>query len=213
MKYLEFHVYTNNMKFFGWGLVRKLKLGKYLWYRIFLLKKMPKNSVCAEIGVAEGHFSFKILKYTKPKKLFLIDPWESKEKWNKGNNKNNKVWTKEIQNFRYQQVKKKFENNLNVKIIRDKSENALKSFPDNFFDWVYIDGDHSTKGVLSDLEICFLKVKSGGYIAGDDISFDKDADPTRIAVRKGVELFLNKKPSVNLTLVHNNQFILQVQKK
>lgn len=212
MIYLEIHFKTNHMKFFGWGLVRKLKLNKYLRRRIFLLKKMSKNSICAEIGVAQGHFSFKILKYVKPKELYLIDPWEYKENWNKGNIEHNNVWSKENQDLRYQLVKKKFEGNPSVKIIRDKSENALKSFSDNFFDWVYIDGDHSTEAVFRDLEISFFKVKSGGYITGDDISFDKNSDHTRKAVRKGVELFLSKKPTVELILVHNNQFILKVKK-
>ena len=109
MIYLEIHFKTNHMKFFGWGLVRKLKLDKYLRRRIFLLKKMSKNSICAEIGVAQGHFSFKILKYVKPKELYLIDPWEYKENWSKENIEHNNVWSKENQDLRYQLVKKKFE--------------------------------------------------------------------------------------------------------
>ena len=200
------------MKFFGWGLARKFKLVKFLQHRIFLLKIMPKNSVCAEIGVLQGDFSFKILKYVKPKELYLIDPWKYMEQPLKGQEKNPSVWGKENHDLRYQLVKKKFEGNPAVKIIRNESEIALESFPDNFFDWVYIDGDHSTKAVLRDLDLCFSKVKSGGYITGDDISFDKDSDNTRKAVRKAVILFLGTNPTVELILVHNNQFILQVKK-
>ncbi|MCS4117578.1 class I SAM-dependent methyltransferase [Salinibacter ruber] len=44
--------------------------------RSFLLEKMPKNAVCAEIGVWEGKFSDMILRRTNPSKLYLIDPWE-----------------------------------------------------------------------------------------------------------------------------------------
>jgi len=200
------------MRFFGWDLLRKLKLKKFLRRRIFLLKIMPKNSVCAEIGVARGNFSFKILKYVKPKELYLIDPWKYNEQVIKRQLKYKNLLSRENLDLRYQLVKKKFEGNPVVNIIRDKSEIALESFPDNFFDWVYIDGDHSTKGVLRDLELCFLKVKSGGYITGDDISFDKDSDNTKKAVRKAVLLFLSTKPTVELILVHNKQFILQVKK-
>jgi len=40
-----------------------------------LLKLMPKNGIIAEIGVWDGSFSEKILKYCNPKKLYLIDCW------------------------------------------------------------------------------------------------------------------------------------------
>lgn len=44
--------------------------------RLTLLNKMPKASVCAEIGVWKGEFSERIYKITEPKQLHLIDPWE-----------------------------------------------------------------------------------------------------------------------------------------
>lgn len=44
----------------------------------------------------------------------------------------------------------------------------IKSFPDEYFDFVYIDGDHSYKGAKSDLINYFRKVRSGGVIAGHD---------------------------------------------
>jgi len=40
------------------------------------IKKMPKNSIVAEIGVQAGNFSEMILKYTNPKHLYLIDCWK-----------------------------------------------------------------------------------------------------------------------------------------
>ena len=43
--------------------------------REWLLEMMPKNSVCAEIGVFWGEFSRLILKVAEPKMLHLIDPW------------------------------------------------------------------------------------------------------------------------------------------
>jgi len=40
-----------------------------------LLKKLPKNAICAEIGVYQGELSQRILNKTNPKKLVLIDAW------------------------------------------------------------------------------------------------------------------------------------------
>jgi len=40
--------------------------------RMGLFKKMPKNSVCAEIGVYTGENSLNILKIVKPKELIIL---------------------------------------------------------------------------------------------------------------------------------------------
>ena len=43
--------------------------------RAELLKRTPKDSICAEVGVWKGEFSKQILKRTSPRMLHLIDPW------------------------------------------------------------------------------------------------------------------------------------------
>ena len=47
-------------------------------------------------------------------------------------------------------------------------EVAAGEFPDCFFDWVYIDGNHSYEAVRQDLELYWRKLKPGGYIVCDD---------------------------------------------
>ncbi len=47
--------------------------------RIELLHSMPKQSVCAEIGVYKGDFSSRIIDIVNPTKLYLIDPWQFHE--------------------------------------------------------------------------------------------------------------------------------------
>lgn len=58
----------------------------------------------------------------------------------------------------------------NVTVIHDFSTKAevVGSFPDSYFDFVYIDGDHSYNGAKSDLRNYFSKVRRGGIIAGHD---------------------------------------------
>ncbi len=44
-----------------------------------LIKYLPRNAVVAEIGVATGDFSERILTVCQPKELHLIDPWQHQE--------------------------------------------------------------------------------------------------------------------------------------
>ncbi|MGH7859695.1 MAG: hypothetical protein ACREQY_20400, partial [Candidatus Binatia bacterium] len=43
--------------------------------RAFLLRMLPRDAVCAEIGVWKGELSRRILDKTSPRRLHLIDPW------------------------------------------------------------------------------------------------------------------------------------------
>ena len=136
--------------------------------RKFLLEMLPKNAICAEIGVFEGKFSKQILKITKPKMLHLIDLWSFDESIHPLNfNEDVKVDEVKMNQF-YSKVLKNFGNKNNVKIMRGHSFEILSKFPDEFFDWVYVDGDHMYNGVKKDLELSIKKVKKGGFIAGDD---------------------------------------------
>ncbi len=45
---------------------------------------------------------------------------------------------------------------------------VLATFPDRYFDWVYIDSSHSYEHTHDELQILRNKVKESGVIAGDD---------------------------------------------
>jgi hypothetical protein len=135
--------------------------------RKFILNKMPKNAICCEIGVWKGNFSDKILKNTKPKKLYLIDPWKYEPQYDDrlyGIQIGSQANIDQIFNF----VVKKFKDNKKVVIIRKRSEEALPEFKNDYFDWIYIDGNHSYQFVKKDLQLSLQKVKIGGFITGDD---------------------------------------------
>jgi len=184
------------------------KIIRKIYYKIkpqdrkFLLKMMPKNAICAEIGVFKGGFSNQILQVTKPKKLHLIDLWEleSNKTILESSHENN---LEEDWNDIYELVIKKFNNNKNVLIHKGNSEDILKSFNDNYFDWIYIDGDHSYKGVKNDLELSYKKVRINGFITGDDYYENKDYD-----VINAVDEFIKNYP-VELIIIKNTQFIIK----
>lgn len=120
-----------------------------------LLKKLPKQSVVAEIGVNEGDFSDKILSICQPKILVLIDVWASKR----------------YHGGLFDKVKSRFANQIErkqIEIIRDLSFGAIAQCPDQYFDWVYLDTDHTYNTTRRELELLRPKMKPGGIIAGHD---------------------------------------------
>ena len=161
--------------------------------RKFLLEMMPKNSVCAEIGVNQGQFTEEILEVVQPKKLHLIDPWAGED--HAGN---------------YEAVCDKFKDQTEsgqVEIHREKSQCVYDHFPDQYFDWIYVDGSHNYKSVRRDLDFYYHKIKMYGFITGDDYLLMEKRKGLRDAVAEIHEKYL-----MRLILIKNNQFILWKKK-
>lgn len=78
---------------------------------------------------------------------------------------NNKIYSVEI-NCR----KKLIENtdSWGINLICKSSRKASSEFPDEFFDFVYIDGDHAYESVKQDLLLWTRKIKKTGILAGHD---------------------------------------------
>ena len=134
--------------------------------RDILLKQLPKSCICAEIGVYKGKFFERIIELTNPKKLILVDAWDiSVMRDNSDSHKSNTQYNFDLL---YSHVYNKFKHKNIVEIIRKNSNEALESFTDGYFDWIYIDASHNYEDVLNDLELSRLKCKKDGIIAGDD---------------------------------------------
>tara|TARA_B100000927_G_scaffold99332_1_gene80318 strand:+ start:3148 stop:3774 length:627 start_codon:yes stop_codon:yes gene_type:complete len=141
-----------------------------------LLDKIPKNSILAEIGVDEGDFSERLYKKCDPEYLYLIDLWSSKRYGEKKFNI--------VKNRFYDQLKKD-----EVKIFRDDSISVVSNFNDNFFDWIYIDTDHSFNTTYKELITWKSKVKRNGIISGHDYMMGNWKKTYRYGVIEAVHKF------------------------
>ena len=118
----------------------------------------------AEVGVFRGEFA-QVLAGTRPSLLVLIDPWEGI--LTSGNHDGQNVVQVNGEDV-FRSLKETTKALPFIEIRRGYSGTVLKEFPDNHFDAIYIDGDHSFEGCFSDLELAYKKVKAGGWIMGHD---------------------------------------------
>lgn len=149
-----------------------------------LLKIFPKNGICAEVGVLAGDYSKVIKEILQPKELYLIDHFSGMVKSGDHNGQNIKDYDLDQE---YINLQNHFKNDASVILKKGFSYDVLPEFPDDYLDVVYIDSDHTYAGTVRELEICFRKVKDGGYITGHD--YDADHFP---GCKKAVDDFCLK---------------------
>jgi predicted O-methyltransferase YrrM len=118
-----------------------------------------------EIGAFHGAnlLSFAQTFGTHPEtKLHCIDPWEDHEEYSeyKGQQEGNFKIFKDVLRT----------NNLEEKTIihRGYSNQQIPLLEDNYFDIIYIDGNHNPENVLEDAVLSFRKLKQGGFLIFDD---------------------------------------------
>lgn len=106
----------------------------------------------------------------------------------------------------FQGVRERFAGEPRVLIHKGTSADILPAFPNGYFDWVYIDGNHSCEFVLADLRMCLAKTKPGGRIAGDDYHWGaRDGYPVRRAV---LDFVAQNSLEQRLTVL-DSQFIIE----
>lgn len=127
---------------------------------------IPKNGVGAELGVHKGKLSRLILRHNRPKELHLIDPWWNQPfenwAWSRGDQSPASSGAAIIHAFS-DEIKRGV-----VRIHAGYDTDVLTSFPDEYFDWVYLDTTHKYEDTVKEMELLLKKVKKEGVIAGND---------------------------------------------
>jgi hypothetical protein len=155
---------------------RHVKNCEIILNRENLMSKLKSGGNVAEVGVDTGNFSAYILSETHPENLHLVDAWGS-DRYGEG---------------KYRKVKKRFDVKIEyntVSIHRSESLAAANQFGDRYFDWVYIDTDHSYETTKKELRAYAPKVKEEGIIAGHDYTLGNWVDGFRYGVIEAVHEF------------------------
>lgn len=128
-------------------------------------KRFMGNIRCAEIGVSKGDNAEIMLSIFPEAKMYLIDSYDL----NNPTFQFGGIPTLEERGIFIASVKQRFEKyGSRAKLLILDSVEASKRFPDDYFDYVYIDAEHDYKSVLRDITAWYPKVKKGGMIAGHD---------------------------------------------
>jgi Methyltransferase domain len=169
-------------------IVNRARRLRYNLGRLRVLFLLPSRGICAEVGVWKGDLSERVLKLRRPQQFHLVDPWlfepEFPCRWYGGDAAKNQEDMDSIE----RSVRRRFAGDSVVIIHRNKSIEAAEQFPDGYFDWIYIDGDHTSEAVFNDLQAWFKKLKVRGVLALDD--YDWRDEQGLYSIRYAVERFL-----------------------
>ena len=110
-----------------------------------LVRLLPSHGRVAEIGTYQGYFAKHILSASDPSELHLVD-------------------------LDLSEANAALRADGRVKMHQGASHEVLASFPDAHFDWIYIDADHSYRGVTRDANAAASKVKPGGFLVFNDFA-------------------------------------------
>lgn len=144
-----------------------------------MLKLLPQGGVVAELGVDHGEFSTDILSLNKPAKLHLVDYW--------GSTRYNQQKRQDVENMFGEQIEAG-----SIEINYGLSLEVSKNYPENYFDWVYIDTGHDYELTRDELEEYSKKLKPGGYLAGHDFTRWNRLGFSRFGVVEAVSEFCVK---------------------
>jgi predicted O-methyltransferase YrrM len=72
------------------------------------------------------------------------------------------------------------------------------------FDFIYIDADHTTVGVIMDAELAWPNLKSGGIMAFDDYEWGSNL-PMHLRAKPGIDLFMLRHDGEYELLTKNQQ--------
>ena len=153
-----------------------------------------------EIGVADGihviHISQSYCQHPESK-IYCVDPWQDYDDYPEYKGKQGLAWRTFNTNIRTYNIQDK------CLINRGFSDKIVPRFEDNFFDIIFVDGNHETEYVYKDGCMAFEKVKSGGYIVFDDYSYFWSQ--TMTGINKFLDEYSNK-----IKIFHKGTYFQQV---
>jgi len=166
------------------------------WYPF--MRKYNCKRVC-ELGVREGRNFIRMIDH-RPKLAVAVDCWVDD-----GVQARNDIGLNQDRlDQQYESFKALVGYKPYVKICRGYTFDVAKEFPDEYFDFIYIDADHTYEGCKRDINDWYPKLRHGGFLIGDDFRYSKNKLNIRFGVIEVVtEFSLVNHLSVFFLPLHN----------
>jgi len=152
-------------------------------------------TVGAEIGVYRGHHAKEMCLCIPNLKLYCVDLWTAYQPTDIApyisQERQDSNFKRSIRNLR----------GYNVVFMKQTSMDAVKTFPNESLDFVYIDANHDYEHAMQDITEWEKKVRVGGIISGHD--YDPDW-----GVKKAVDTYVMEHKINNCfyTVCHSPSF-------
>ena len=172
---------------------------KKIWTNIIPIADRPINYL--EIGVSYGLHVITIADtYCKhpDSKIYCVDPWKDYDEYPEYKGEQDTIYDTFSRNIN------KYKNPSKFIINRGLSEDIVPTFDNEFFDIIFVDGNHETEYVYADGKMAFDKVKSEGYIIFDDYNW--------LESKTGIDKFVDEYSSKIKVITLNSPYQLIVQK-
>lgn len=119
----------------------------------------------AEVGVWRGEFAAELLAACSTiATYYMIDPWRHLDDWNKPAN----VASQAFEAIHLEAMARTDFASARRRVLRGTTLEVVDAIEDGALDFAYIDGDHTLKGISTDLISLMPKIRAGGFIGGDD---------------------------------------------
>ena len=176
--------------------------------------KNKDNLQFLEIGSAEGRSTnYFIDNYLQGdnSKITCIDPWILlSEAVEQENYKVEDNWcVPENEQYFYENTK---HNKHKIIVYKGFSKNILPTLQKNYYDFVYVDGDHSENAVYNDAIMSLKLLKQNGIMSFDDAQKNY-SDRVNVGpggnIKKGIDRFLDEHKNDIQILCYNYQTVIK----
>ena len=151
-----------------------------------LLRRMNAQKIC-EVGVLYGGHFRSLISAECVAHAVAVDLWT--ETGNRAHN--DECHSQSGLDEQYAGMLALAKEDNRVQVIKNYSPVAAEQFADGYFDFVYLDDDHTEAGATISVNAWFPKVRSGGVLAGHDF-FEWSCGPVKFGVVEAVTKFVKE---------------------
>jgi len=145
-----------------------LKDARIVPERSAILPHVPKGGVVAEIGVGFGNYSRKILDIVQPSHFVAVDTFGlDRRSWLGRQPYADILGGKSHEDFYRDRFSAEIDKGV-VSLKKGFSVDVMEGFPDDQFDMIYIDANHTFESVKADLAVSARKIKDTGWLILND---------------------------------------------